>query len=386
MKKKKAIIIFSISVLISLGIIFKSETIYLYELAKIIIKIKRTNADITDCKYFDNITIPKSKNPKSWPLHNNFNEVISTKKLDSTHKDLGTVAFLIIKNDSIWYENYYEGYNKNSLSNSFSIAKSIVAALLGRSINEGYLSGLDHKVGDFIPEFSTGLAQNLTVGDLSSMSSGMKWTEDYKNIFGVTARAYVGTGLEKLIKSRPIISEPGISFEYLSGDTQLLAMTIEKATGKKISDLVSEWFWEPMGAENDALWQVDNLKTNTEKAYCCFNSNARDFAKFGKLFKDYGKWEGESLLDSLFVKKVTSPRFKESPHYGYGFWIGKYNKMDFFAMRGHLGQHVFVFPKQNIIIVRLGKRHDVKSEREIYPADQQIYLEEAFKMLAIEKV
>ena len=244
MKKKKAIVIFSISVLISLGIIFKSETIYLYELTKIIIKIKRTNADITDYKYFDNITIPKSKNPKSWPLHNNFNEVISTKKLDSTHKDLGTVAFLIIKNDSIWYENYYEGYNKNSLSNSFSIAKSIVAALLGRSINEGYLSGLDHKVGDFIPEFSTGLAQNLTVGDLSSMSSGMKWTEDYKNIFGVTARAYVGTGLEKLIKSRPIISEPGISFEYLSGDTQLLAMTIEKATGKKISDLVSEWFWE----------------------------------------------------------------------------------------------------------------------------------------------
>ncbi|RCL70095.1 MAG: serine hydrolase, partial [Cryomorphaceae bacterium] len=144
--------------------------------------------------------------------------------------------------------------------------------------------------------------------------------------------------------------------------------------------------WEPMGAENDALWQVDNLKTNTEKAYCCFNSNARDFAKFGKLFKDYGKWEDKSLLDSLFVKKVTSPRFKESPHYGYGFWLGKYNKMDFFAMRGHLGQHVFVFPKQNIIIVRLGKRHDVKSEREIYPADQQIYLEEAFKMLAIEKV
>ena len=81
MKKKKAIVIFSISVLISLGIIFKSETVYLYELTKIIIKIKRTNADITDYKYFDNITIPKSKKPKSWPLHNNFNEVISTKNL-----------------------------------------------------------------------------------------------------------------------------------------------------------------------------------------------------------------------------------------------------------------------------------------------------------------
>ena len=83
------------------------------------------------------------------------------------------------------------------------------------------------------------------------------------------------------------------------------------------------------------------------------------------------------------VKKVTSPRFKESPHYGYGFWLGKFNKMDFFAMRGHLGQHVFVFPDQNIMIVRLGKRQDKKTEREIYPKDQQIYLEEAFNMLKI---
>ena len=92
---------------------------------------------------------------------------------------------------------------------------------------------------------------------------------------------------------------------------------------------------------------VNNNKTRKIKDV---TKNSAKNAKFGKLFKDYGKWEGESLLDSLFVKKVTSPRFKESPHYGYGFWLGKYNKMDFFAMRGHLGQHVFVFPKQNIII------------------------------------
>ena len=67
-------------------------------------------------------------------------------------------------------------------------------------------------------------------------------------------------------------------------------------------------------------------------------------------------------------------------------WLLNRNKEEGFLMRGHLGQHVFVFPEQNIIIVRLGKSHDVKSEREIYPTDQQIYLEEAFKMLAIEKV
>ena len=383
MKNKKAIIIFTFSVLISLGIFFKSETIYLYDLAKTIVKIKRTKADITDYKYFENIDIPKSKNPQAWPFHKDFNTVKSTDKLNATHDRLGTIAYLIIKNDSLWYEKYYDGYNEKSYSNSFSIAKSIVTGILGKAIDEGYIKDLDQKVGDFIPEYKNGLAAKLTVGDLSSMSSGMKWTEDYKNIFGVTARAYVGTGLEELIMSRPIIREPGKSFKYLSGDTQLLAMAIEKATGKKISSLAYDWFWNPIGAENNALWQVDNLKTNTEKAYCCFNSNARDFAKFGKVFKDYGYWNGEKLIDSLFVKKATTKRFNESPHYGYGFWLGDYKGMEYFSMRGHLGQYVIVFPKENIMIVRLGKRNDKKTEANIYPDDQLTFIEEGLKMIKI---
>jgi CubicO group peptidase (beta-lactamase class C family) len=383
MKDRKALIIFTFSILISLGIFFKSETIYLYDLVKTIVKIKRTKADITDYKYFDNIDIPKSKTPQSWPFHKDFNTVKSTDKLNATHDRLGTIAYLIIKNDSLWYEKYYDGYNEKSYSNSFSIAKSIVTGILGKAIDEGYIKDLDQKVGDFIPEYKNGLAAKLTVGDLSSMSSGMKWTEDYKNIFGVTARAYVGTGLEELIMSRPIIREPGKSFKYLSGDTQLLAMTIEKATGKKISSLAYDWFWNPIGAENNALWQVDNLKTNTEKAYCCFNSNARDFAKFGKLFKDYGYWNGEKLLDSSFVKKVTTKRFNESPHYGYGFWLGDYKGMEYFSMRGHLGQYVIVFPKENIMIVRLGKRNDKKTEANIYPDDQLTFIEEGLKMIKV---
>ena len=384
MKNKKIIIIFSISIIISLGLIFKSETLYLFDLVKTISKTKRTVADITDYKFFDNIDIPKSENPQAWPLHKDFNKIKSTDILNKTNDRLGTVAFLIIKNDSLWYEKYYDGYSEKSYSNSFSIAKSIVTAVLGRAIDEGFIKDIDQKVGDFIPEYKKGLAANLTVGDLSSMSSGMKWTEDYKNVFGVTARAYVGSeSLVELIKSRPIIREPGQSFKYLSGDTQLLAMTIEKATGQKLSTLVYNWFWNPIGAENNALWQIDNLKSNNEKAYCCFNSNARDFAKFGKLFKDYGYWNGKQLLDSSFVKKATTKRFEKSPHYGYGFWLGSYKGMKYFSMRGHLGQYVMVFPKENIIIVRLGKTNDKKTEADIIPQDQLIYIEEAIKMTKI---
>lgn len=357
------------------GFNFSSDIIYLSELVSVIYKIQRTDADITDYKFFDNIEIPKSKNPQAWPIHKNYNKANSTDKLISKNTSLGTIAFLIIKNDSIWHEKYYEGYDKNSFSNSFSMSKSIVSATMGRAIDEGFFNNINDKVGFYIPEYNEGFASELTIGDLSSMSSGMKWNESYTNIFGVTARAYVGSNLNKLIKSRPIIKKPGESFEYLSSDTQLLAMTIEKATKRKLSDLVYDWFWNPMGAENNALWQVDNIKTNTEKAYCCFNSNARDFARFGKLYKDNGLWNGKRLLDSAFVKKSLTARFLSSPQYGYGFWLGNFQEKNYFAMRGHLGQYVIVFPKENIIIVRLGRMEESKEER--------IYIEEAFKMLNI---
>ena len=264
------IFIFFITVF-SLSQIFRSDVIYLYELVSTIVKIQRTEADITDYKYFDNIEIPESTNPQPWPLHEKYNRIPTTKTLDSLHDNYGTVAFLIISKDSIWHESYYKGYNEKSYSNSFSMSKSIVTAIMGKAIEKGFFESINDRVGKYIENYNEGYASNLTIGDLSSMSSGMKWTENYTNIFGVTARAYVGSGLNKLILSRPIIKEPGLAFEYLSSDTQLLSIIIEKVTKRKISDLVYDWFWNPMGAENKALWQVDNIETNNEKAYCCFN-------------------------------------------------------------------------------------------------------------------
>ena len=118
----------------------------------------------------------------------------------------------------------------------------MVTAVMGKAIEKGFFSSMDDKVGDFIDNYDKGFASKLTIGDLSSMSSGMKWTENYTNIFGVTARAYVGSNLNELILSRPIIKQPGVEFEYLSSDTQLLSITIEKATGKKVSELLYDWF------------------------------------------------------------------------------------------------------------------------------------------------
>ena len=380
--KNKAGLIIAI-VITLVGLNFSSEIIYLSELASTVYKIQRTKADITDYKYFENIEISKSNSPKPWPIHKNYNIKPETQNLKKIHTELGTVAYLIIKNDSIWHEKYYKGYNQNSYSNSFSMAKSIVSATMGKAIGDGYFESLDDKVGVYVDGYSEGYAADLTIGDLSSMSSGLDWDESYSDIFGVTAKSYITSQLNDFIKSRSIIEEPGKSFKYYSASTQLLAMTIEKATQKKISTLVQEWFVEPLGFENNALWQIDGNTNKSIKAYCCFNSNARDFARFGKLYKDFGKWNGIQILDSSFVAKSINPRFEKSPEYGYGFWLGKINENNFFAMRGILGQYVIVIPNKNIIVVRLGEKNlENNNDR---PKDFDIYLKEALVMLESEK-
>ena len=380
--KNKAGLIIAI-VITLVGLNFSSEIIYLSELASTVYKIQRTKADITDYKYFENIEISKSNSPKPWPIHKNYNIKPETQNLKKIHTELGTVAYLIIKNDSIWHEKYYKGYNQNSYSNSFSMAKSIVSATMGKAIGDGYFESLDDKVGVYVEGYSEGYAADLTIGDLSSMSSGLDWDESYSDIFGVTAKSYITSQLNDFIKSRSIIEEPGKSFKYYSASTQLLAMTIEKATQKKISTLVQEWFVEPLGFENNALWQIDGNTNKSIKAYCCFNSNARDFARFGKLYKDFGKWNGIQILDSSFVAKSINPRFEKSPEYGYGFWLGKINGNNFFAMRGILGQYVIVVPNKNIIVVRLGEKNLEKNNDR--PKDFDIYLKEALVMLESEK-
>ena len=380
MKKLKSKIAFVVALLLIFGgFNLSSEIVYFSELIGTVYKIQRTEADITDYKYFQNTEIAKSSAPQKWPIHKSYNKIPQTEKLKNLHEELGTVAFLIIKNDSIWHEKYFSGYNKDSHSNSFSMAKSIVSATMGKAIEKGFFKSTNDKVGDYISGYNNGFASELTIGDLSSMSSGMNWNESYTNIFGVTARSYITSELNELIKSREIVEPPGKSFKYYSSNTQLLSMTIEKATNRNISDLVKEWFIDPLGFENNIFWQIDGKKNNSVKAYCCFNSNARDFARFGKLYKDFGKWNGTQILDSTFIAKSIKPRFEESSEYGYGFWLGEINKNRFFAMRGILGQYVIVIPEKNTIIVRLGERNNEKDNSR--PKDFDSYFIESLNML-----
>jgi CubicO group peptidase (beta-lactamase class C family) len=363
-----------------IAILYITDTDYLLKAVRTIYAKGYTTAFLEDYKEFDNVKIENDV-PQPWPKHKDYNSVSETERLQKYNEAYGAIAYVIIKNDSIWFENYYDGFDENSKTNSFSMAKSYVSGLMGKTIEEGYIKSLDQPVSDFFPEFSEGLAAKMTVGDLSSMASGTNWDEKYYSPLSITTRAYFDDDLEKVILGLKVVNEPGQAYKYSSGDTQLLAMVIEKATGKKLYDYLTESFWKPLGSENPALWQVDSEAHDLVKAYCCIASNAKDFARFGKLYKDHGKWKGEQLLDSAFVAKSITPRFAESPQYGYGFWMQKRDGKSFFMMRGHLGQYVIVEPEDNIIIVRLGHQKSPDAANQIFSDDISIYIEEAYKML-----
>lgn len=354
---------------------------YILKGVRVVYMTGHISAYIDDYPHFENEEIANSI-PEPWPLHKSYNSVKATLELDKTNQELGTVAFLIIKNDSIWYEQYDEDseikYGPTSKTNSFSMAKSITSALLGKAIQDGYIKNLDQPLGDFFEQYA---ASKTTVGDLSSMSSGLDWQESYTSPFSVTARAYYDDDLAGTILNQKVIETPGVSFKYLSGNTQLLGMVLEKATGKKLATYLSDSFWKPMGMEQPALWQVDDTEHRLVKTYCCISSNARDFAKFGKLYKDHGKWNGKQLLDASFVSKSIQPRFPEDDMYGYGFWLSNHKGKKIFVMRGILGQYVITIPEDNLIIVRLGHKRGGFTPKASFTKDFYTYIDEAYTML-----
>ena len=334
-------------------LIYAFNVEYLLKGVRTIYLTGNNTAFISDYEYFENREI-KNSVPQPWLLHEKYNSVTQSENLKKLNEETKTKSFLVIKNDSIVFEKYFDDHKSTSLSNSFSVVKSIVTSMLFKAIMEGKIKGLDQPLSDYFEEYKEGLASELTVGDLASMSSGMKWSEKYYSVINITSESYFTDNIRSVVLRQNIIDKPGQSFRYSSGDTQLLGMVIEKATGTTLTNYLSEKFWQPMGAENSALWQIDSAKSGMEKAYCCIASTARDFARFGKLFINKGKWNDEMILDPSYIDLSINPVFEDSPYYGYGWWLYNYEGKKVFTMNGHLGQFVISFPDENIIIVRQG--------------------------------
>ena len=207
------------------------------------------------------------------------------------------------------------------------------------------------------------------------MSSGLNWAEDYYNPIGQTAQAYYGYDLKGLIMNLNVVESPGKIFKYHSSCTQILTFVLEAASNKTISEYASEKLWIPMQATDDAEWMVDDTN-GTEKSFCCLNSNALDYARFGQLFMDKGNWKGQQLIDSAYVEASLSADLTD--HYGYSWWL--YNtqyKYPVFCMRGVNGQYVISIPELDLVAVRLG--HKIEKYENNSATDLEYYIKEIIK-------
>jgi CubicO group peptidase (beta-lactamase class C family) len=320
-------------------------------------------ADIDDYKIFTNNTVAVAT-PQPWPVANNFNKHLLPDTVKHLLESLQSVGLAVIKNDSLLFEQYWDGYSDTSRSGSFSMAKSITSLLIGAALKEGKIKSLDEPVGHYLPEFASGEKAAVKIIDLLTMSSGSNWDESYSNPFSVTAELYYGNDAYKTAAGVRIIRQPGTYHSYKSGDTQLLGLVLEKATGRTLSAYASEKLWQPMGAEHPALWSTDK-KDGNEKAYCCFNSNVRDFARIGQLMLDSGRWKGTELVPPAYCSRSVQPCLipdengKPCDYYGMQWWLVPYEPGIFYA-RGILGQYIIVMPAKRMVIVRLGKHRSPK--------------------------
>ena len=320
----------------------------------------------------------KHKNYNKYPINDSLREIIEMYK---------PVAGLLIQDEKIIYEEYWDGYDEDSYSNPFSAGKAVVSMLVGIALDEGKIKSLDQRVGEFIPAYSKGPKKDLTIRQVLTMSSGLSWQESYTTPFSITAQAYYGSDISSLINDLEVIEEPGKIFDYHSGNTQLLAMVVEAATGQRISYYASDKIWKHIGTRHDALWSLDS-EDGMEKAFCCFNTNVRDFARLGQLVLNKGMWNGKRIISEEYLTEATSPKEylidKETgdpvDFYGFQWWIINYKGYQIPYTRGILGQYIFSIPGKNAVVVRFGRKRS-KEYIGQHPKDVYNYLDAAFWLL-----
>lgn len=343
-------------------------------------------ANIDDYKIFTNNTV-QVENGKDWAEAEDYNKVELSKEDRAYLENHESVAFLIIQDGKIKYEEYWDEYGPQSHSNIFSATKSIVSLLIGAAIDEGKIKSVEEPIGKYLPEFSKDERGQISIKNLLTMSSGLDWDEAYSSPFSITTQAYYGKDLRKVSCKQHLIEKPGIRFNYQSGNTQLLSFIVEAATGKTISEYAQEKLWKPMQAKEAALWSTDK-KDGDEKAYCCFNTNARDVARFGQLILNKGTWNGKQLISEKYMHDATTAanyltnEEQNAPlnYYGYQFWILPYKGMNIPYLRGHRGQYIYSIAEKNAVVVRLGKMKD-EVEKGPITLDIEKYIDIALKIL-----
>ncbi len=321
--------------------------------------------------------LPRGDQPTPYQVEYPYQDGTRTEVLDDLLQRTDTRAFLIVKDDRLIFETYLES-SRQEINTSFSAAKSFDSALIGAAIADGKIGSLNDPLLRYIPEIAGRGLDALTIRDLLMMNSGIRYSSGdeipfYRSPFSDDAFTYYSTDMRKIALSVQASGAPiGAAFRYNNYHPLLEGLIVERATGMHVAEYLQERIWKPMGAEFPASWSLDSQASGFEKMESGINARAVDYARFGLIFLHDGRWNGVQILPETWVRESTTPLRPdprawetmtawpdEGGYYKYHWWglnnpDGTY---DFYA-HGKYDQIVYVAPRKNVVIVRLGDRPD----------------------------
>jgi CubicO group peptidase (beta-lactamase class C family) len=317
-------------------------------------------------KYPSGIDPGYSQDTIKWPLGDVLPKVftgIDTLKLREITKRLVTdnayngnaFAFMVIHKGIPVAEAYKPQFNRKTRFLSWSMAKSFINAMVGILVKQGKMD-IMQPAG--IDEWKSDERSKITLNDLMQMQSGLKWNEDYGNRSDVTLMLHCESDMGQFAINRPIAYPAGSHWYYSSGATNIVSFLIRKQFSNDSSYYVfaNNQLFNKIGAP-DAVFEVDPSGTRVGSSY--LYATARDYARFGLLFENDGVFNGERILPEGWVKYSTSVASASNGRYGSFFWVNRGKSLpsapeDMYACDGHDGQHIYILPTQQLVVVILG--------------------------------
>ena len=295
-----------------------------------------------------------------------------TKSIAQFIEDTDTTGLIVTSGDVLLYEDYWHGNTEASRVVVWSASKSVVSALTGIAIKEGFIRDVSDPVTDYVPSLAVSGYNGVPIKDILQMSSGISFNEDYfdaSSDFNQMAPRSVGLGgpLEDVLLKLEAKYAPGTVRQYASSDSQVLGMVIREATGVDLATYTETKLWQPAGMEFDAYWLTDS--SGVESAFGGLNATLRDLARFGNIYLHDGSWNGRQIVPSSWVEESVQA---DAPHllptedslgYGYQWWVPSGEEGDFLAI-GIYGQAIYVNPHYNIVIAKSSayRRYDQDGE------------------------
>ena len=274
--------------------------------------------------------------------------------VDAYMKAQRTAGLVILQDGKVRMEKYGLDFTAQGKWTSFSVAKSFTSTMVGAAIKDGYIKSIDDKVSVYIPDLKGSAYDDVTIKQLLTMTSGVKWNEDYTDPKSDVAlfnlhKAEKGMDVTvSYMRKLPREAPAGTKWVYKTGETNLIGVLVSSATKKTLSSYLSEKVWAPFGMEQDATWLLGS--TGHEISGCCIQASTRDYARFGTFIMGGAKINGVGILPDDWLDPATSKQADigmAGKGYGYQWWT--YDDGSF-AAQGIFGQGIFIDPKRNLVI------------------------------------